>query len=366
MTRPTWRPRGAASLVVVLVVALVSLLWPSSPAGAQQRRVVVVGDSVILGAEGPIVSSFSSRGWAVTFDAAVNRSTSAGLEAIQSHRAELTDSLVVNLGANDAGNTAAYRQRVQAILDATADVPHVYWVTIREVRDYYGPANQAVRELAAGRPNVTVIDWHAATAGATDLTASDGLHLNGGGAARMAQVVTDAVVAGALPAAAPPPAPAPPAEAPTTPPTTAAPSSTAAPPTTAAPTTAAPTTESPTTTEVPGVERAAGDELREIGDSTLVDGDTIWTVGGGVAVMVLVLALAGVVLAVWSLARAGRTAPRTSPAHPAVRARQRARRIAEATATADSGSDTAPDTGEGPAADGPAGTTTVGVETQKT
>jgi lysophospholipase L1-like esterase len=367
VTRPTRRPRGTASLVVVLVAALVWLLWPSGPAGAQQRRVVVVGDSVILGAEGPIVSSFSSRGWAVTFDAAVNRSTSAGLEAIQSHRAELTDSLVVNLGANDAGNTAAYRQRVQAILDATADVPHVYWVTIREVRDYYGPANQAVRELAAGRPNVTVIDWHAATAGATDLTASDGLHLNGGGAARMAQVVTDAVVAGALPAAAPPPAPAPPAEAPTTvPPTTAAPPSTATPPSTAAPSTAAPTTESPTTTEAPGVERAAGEELREIGDSTLVDGDTIWTVGGGVAVMVLVLALAGVVLAVWSLARAGRAAPRTSPAHPAVRARQRAQRIAEAAATADSESDTAPDTGQGEAVDGPAGASTVGVETQKT
>jgi lysophospholipase L1-like esterase len=232
--------RRTAALLVLAACLLGASVGPGT-AGAQQRRVVVVGDSVILGAEGPITSSFGGRGWAVTFDASVNRSTAAGLEAIESHRAELTDSLVVNLGANDAGSPGTFRQRVQAIMDATAGVPHVYWVTIREVRDYYGPANQIVRDVAAGRPNVTVVDWHAATAGATDLTSGDGLHLNGAGAARMAQVVTDAVVAGELPAAAPPPTTvAPP------PPTTVAPTTAA--PTTVAPTTAAPTTAAPTTT----------------------------------------------------------------------------------------------------------------------
>ncbi len=161
--------RRCGTAVAVVLLAAGAVVPP--PAAAQQRRVVVVGDSVILGAKAQLTSSLAGMGWAVTFDAAVSRSTAAGLDAIESHRGELTDSLVVSLGANDAGNTASFRQKVKAILDATANVPHVYWVTIREVRDYYGPANQAVREVAAGRPNVTVVDWHAATLGRTDLTA---------------------------------------------------------------------------------------------------------------------------------------------------------------------------------------------------
>ncbi len=331
-----------------VLVALAGLLlavapWPLTDTGAQQRRVVVVGDSVILGAQGPMTSAFQSRGWGVTFDAAVNRSTSAGLQAVESHRGELTDSLVVSLGANDAGNTAAFRQRVQAILDATAGVPHVYWVTIREVRDYYAPANQVVRDLAATRPNVTVIDWHAATAGATDLTASDGLHLSGAGANRMAQVVTDAVVAGTLPAAAPPPA-APPAPVETVPPapettappatvpeTTVAPATTAAP----APTEAPATTTAPTTTDAPDERAEPLDAARTATDEALVDSAAWWTVGGGVALMVLVLAACGVALALWSLVRSGpSTSPSPSPMHPAVRARQRAARISAAAAEA--------------------------------
>lgn len=326
MTRAFRRALLAALVVLLAAVAA----WSPAESGAQQRRVVVVGDSVILGAQGPMTAGFTDRGWAVTFDAAVNRSTAAGLDAVEAHRAELTDSLVVNLGANDAGNPATYRQRVQAILDATASVPHVYWLTIREVRDYYAPANQVVRDLAASRPNVTVIDWHAATAGATDLTSSDGLHLNGAGAARMTQVVTDAVVAGALPAAAPPPT--------TAAPTTAAPTTAA--PTTAAPTTAAPTTSASTTTTstTSPPTTIEGDELAaDAGESTLLDGDALWTVGGGFLVVVLVLGLCGIALAGWSLVRSRRSAapPPRSEAHPAVRAQQRAERIAAAAASVD-------------------------------
>ncbi len=322
----TSSPRRRPAALLLVVACLLGLSVGAGVAGAQQRRVVVVGDSIILGAQGPMTSAFTNQGWAVTYDAAVSRSTAAGLDAIESHRAELTDSLVVSLGANDAGSPATFRQRVQAILDATATVPHVYWVTIREVRDYYGPANQIVREVAAGRPNVTVVDWHAATAGAADLTSSDGLHLNGAGAARMAQVVSDAVVAGALPAAAP---------TTTAPPPTTVPPPTTAPPTTVA-TTVAPTTTGATTTVAPSTtverDRSLAD-AREVEDSTILDADAIWTVGGGFGVVVVLMALCGVALAAWALVRSRPgSAPRRSSAHPAVRARQRAERIAAAAA----------------------------------
>ena len=331
----TSRGRVVAAVLAAAVLAVVLSGSVSTPSAAQQRRVVVVGDSIILGAQSTMVPAFQSRGWQVTFDAAVNRSTSAALGAVEAHRPELTDSLVLSVGANDAGNTGAFARRVAAILDATASVPHVYVLTIREVRGYYGAANQALRDVAAGRPNVTVLDWHAATAGDTSLTAGDGLHLNGAGAARMTQLVTDAVIAGVLPVAAAPPTTA----APSPPPATAPP--TAPPPTTAAPTTPVPTTAAPTITDDPAEEPirtseelAVDDVERTAGDSVL-DAGALWTVGGGVGLLVAAFAGAGLVLAAWSLRRpAAPAAPVPSPSHPAVRARLRAERIAAATETA--------------------------------
>lgn len=354
-------PKLGGVAVILLLVTLASVGGPT--AGAQERRVVVIGDSVILGAQSTITSSFSAKGWAVTFDAAVNRSTSAGLAAIESHRAELTDSLVVNLGANDAGDTASFRRKVKAILDATAQVPHVYWVTIREVRDYYGAANQVVRELAAGRPNVTVVDWHAATQGATDLTASDGLHLNGAGAVRMAQVVTDAVLFGALggsvattpvPATPPgPPAPSPPPS----PSTTLVPPPATQPPPLAAPDPGTPgSVPVPAGTDAPGSVGAdeqtrareqmdqehavAHDPVGESAEPSDPRSPLLLVLSAGAAAVALSgsgLVLGGLVLSVVVLFRSATTTPPVqSPTHPAVRARRRSERIAAASGSQES------------------------------
>ena len=302
------RSRRVAVLVCVALAVVtgptLAAVGAGAPAGAQPRRVVVVGDSVILGARAPMTSAFESQGWAVTFDAAVSRSTSAGLGTIESHRAQLTDSLVVSLGANDAGNTATFAGRVRAIMDATATVPHVYWVTIREVRGYYGPANQVLRDAAAGRPNVTVIDWHAATAGTTALTAGDGLHLNGAGAARMTELVTGAVLAGAASRTAPPAAAPPPTAPPTTVPPSTVPPTTVA-PTTVAPTTAPTTTEARTTTSVRPTDVRAADAMtgERAAAASSVDRGTVRSVGGAIGVMVGVLALCGAVVAIRAVFR---------------------------------------------------------------
>ncbi|CAB4979877.1 unannotated protein [freshwater metagenome] len=312
------------ALLLICVLAAVCLTW-AAPSGAQQRSVVVVGDSIILGAQGPMVAAFSNAGWGINFDAVVSRSTSAGAAAIDAHGMELTDSLVINLGANDAGNTASYRQKVEQILSSTAGVPHVYWLTIREVRDYYPAANQALREVAAGHPNVTVLDWNAATAGSTGLTSSDGLHLTGSGAAAMTDLVFGAVVNSVIPQIAPAPAPTPPPE--TVPPATAPPA--AAPPETAPPTslpatTVTPTTLPTTTTSMPQSttsstrlaavlpkSTAGGKRMERALDSGGVDvGSALgWTLGGGFALVVVLLALGGAALGTWALIGAGAKTP---------------------------------------------------------
>jgi lysophospholipase L1-like esterase len=309
------------ALLLICVLGAVCLSW-AAPSSAQQRSVVVVGDSIILGAQGPMVAAFSNAGWGINFDAAVSRSTSAGAAAIDAHWMELTDSLVINLGANDAGNTASYRQKVEQILTSTAGVPHVYWLTIREVRDYYPAANQAVREVAAGHPNVTVLDWNAATAGSTGLTSSDGLHLTGSGAAAMTDLVIGAVVNSVVPQIAPPPAPAATAPPETVPPVTTPPET--APPTSPPATTLTTTTLATTTTSLqqsttsstrlgavlpqsaPGgkrMERALASGGVDVGSALG------WTLGGGFALVVVLLALGGAALGSWALIGAGAKQP---------------------------------------------------------
>lgn len=325
MTPPTPRRRRAGLRIALLGVlaSLCASFAGVGTAGAQQRHVVVVGDSVILGAQSAMVGAFNGAGWSISFDAAVNRSTAAGAAAIDGHAMELTDTLVINLGANDAGNTGAYRQRIEQIFAATASVPHVYWLTIREVRDYYPAANQTLREAAAAHPNVTVLDWHGVTVGRTDLTSSDGLHLNGAGAAAMTDLVTGAAFNGVVPA------PAAPAPAATLPPQTAPPET--APPVTDAPTTVpttlaiettttlAPTTTStaPTTTTASGrVDRAVTQDAALAAEQVNDDGNVVSrTLGGGVAVVVVLLALGGAALGGWALVgtrgRPGPASPRT-------------------------------------------------------
>lgn len=206
---------AAVALVAAACGSGILPVVPDEVASAQQRHVVVVSDSILLGAQAPVSAQLSGSGWTVSFDGAVSRSTLAGAEVVRSHAAELTDTLLVGLGANDAGNPATFRQRVEAVLAAASTVPNVYWLTIREVRPYYGPANQVLRDAAARHPNLHLIDWNAASWGRSDLTAGDGLHLNGAGSALIAGLVAGTLNGSIAPASGsaaptvPPSAPAP-------------------------------------------------------------------------------------------------------------------------------------------------------------
>ncbi|MGB3411867.1 MAG: hypothetical protein WBA45_11790 [Microthrixaceae bacterium] len=202
------------SLVLALALGYAATsVGMATAAGAQGRHVVVVGDSILLGAQNQLAAQYARIGWTATLDMAVSRSTLAGLDAIERHRGELGDSLVIGLGANDAGDTAAFKSRVERVLNAISEVPHVYWLTIAEVRPYYPAANQVLRDAASTHPNLTVIEWAQHAAATPTATGSDGLHLTSFGATEMANLVSFATVIGATPkpvgGAAPSIAPAP-------------------------------------------------------------------------------------------------------------------------------------------------------------
>jgi lysophospholipase L1-like esterase len=299
MTRLT---RAVAPLLVALVV-LAGTLAGTAPAGAQQpapgtppRKVLVVGDSVILGAQNQMTQGFAGKGWSVVFDASVSRSTSAGAQAVAARKADATDALVVNLGANDAGNANLYAQRVEQVLAAAAGVPRVYWLTIREVRPYYPAANNVLREAAKRHPNLTVVDWNAAST-APGLTSSDGLHLKPQGAVAM----TDAVLAAVQQN-----------ESTTTTTTTTTSTTTTVPPTTAAPTTtAAPSTTTTTSEPKNAVDTKVADDAGGMPKGTGELGGGPY-VGIGMGLLVAGLLLCGAFAALRSAARK-RAASRPAP-----------------------------------------------------
>lgn len=157
--------------------------------GFHRPAAFFLGDSVMLGAADAIHAAMHP--WDVVVDAAVSRTTVAGLEVLRRRRAEVHDVVVVQLGTNDGDDPAAYAQRVREVMDELHDVALVLWLTIKEARPYYGPANAALREVVAGYPNGLVADWNAVAS--PSATYSDGLHLTAEGATTMATLARDTV-----------------------------------------------------------------------------------------------------------------------------------------------------------------------------
>jgi lysophospholipase L1-like esterase len=156
------------------------------------RRVFVLGDSVILGAQAQIEATLGAAGWEVLFDATVGRSTRGGLEEILRRRTEVGGTVVVMLGHNDGADPQIFGPDADALLSELSDVPSVVWLTIHEVKDYYAQANHLLAVVAAGRANVQLVDWDA-VADTPGVTNPDGLHLTATGSQAMADLVLAAI-----------------------------------------------------------------------------------------------------------------------------------------------------------------------------
>jgi len=220
---------GSSTTTTTTTAAPATTLAPGA-----KKKLLVVGDSVVKGVEafgGLPVLKAALPGYEVTFDAEESRSTVAGAGVILAHNPAQFDTVVVGLGANDAGSPDVFRARAKRVLDELQPNAHVFWLNLREVGRYavqYKQANAALALLAGGYPNTQVIDWNAfANTLPPGQIAADGLHLSNASAVAMANLIADSVK-GTSPFS----------------------HSTATTTTTTSPT-SAPTTERPTTTKAP-------------------------------------------------------------------------------------------------------------------
>jgi hypothetical protein len=191
-----YRDRGAVFVVRGEHVRRWPAIAPRSVGGVtvpglHPPEAFFVGDSVMLGAKAAIESAM--RPWGVTVDAVVGRSTLAGLEVVRSRRGAVHDVVVIQLGTNDGASLAPYALHVDQIMRELEGVPVVIWLTIREARRYYAGTNATLRRTLRAYPNAFVADWNAYSPASGMYT--DGLHLRPSGAAAMARLVHDAILA---------------------------------------------------------------------------------------------------------------------------------------------------------------------------
>jgi hypothetical protein len=207
--------RGALRLAAVAVIAALAVgaADHATAAGKSLQHVTLIGDSVATAMSGwPQGFALLNQGVDLDFEALPCRrledpSCPPGppttIDLIKQQGARVGPSVVIAVGYNDfADHYAAEIDDVLAALEA-ANVKHVFWLTLRAAHHPYIGMNDEIVAAAAKHPEVTVIDWNLYSRSHPEWFQDDGLHMLSGGAAAMAGLIHQKLLAAGV--AAPPP-----------------------------------------------------------------------------------------------------------------------------------------------------------------
>jgi hypothetical protein len=172
-------------------------LDPMRPIGDQVdgNRLIVIGDSVLASLSSrygdQLCTNLVWRRWAVEVDAEVGQHIEFGRRVLARRGSTGWDAAVVMLGNNYDGDLQAFATELDALLDELGDVP-VVLLTVTRYRPIQDQVNYVLRNTAAERPNVRLVDWQARTAeeDADELLSGDGLHLSERGQVALAATIT--------------------------------------------------------------------------------------------------------------------------------------------------------------------------------
>ena len=101
----------------------------------------------------------------------------------------LRPNVVLHLGTNGPPTNSDLAK----VLDELAGVNRVVLVNTSVERSWQDETNSPIAAAAAGRPNVVVADWYAASAGHPEYFVSDGVHLTKEGGAAYAAMIAAAL-----------------------------------------------------------------------------------------------------------------------------------------------------------------------------
>jgi hypothetical protein len=155
----------------------------ASHAAARQKRALLIGDSVMLGASAELRRVLGRR---AVIDAAVSRQFTEGAAALRRRLRSMpaNATVLIHLGNN---GYIPFRP-FEALMRELSRRPRVVLVTVRVNRQWQRSVNDAIRYAARRHDNAVIADWHAASGGAGVLR--DGAHTTARGTALYARTLS--------------------------------------------------------------------------------------------------------------------------------------------------------------------------------
>lgn len=156
-------------------------------------RLLIIGDSVILGAKPWVAALLGAQGWRVNQTSWESMHTWEAATIVDANRSRfgIGKVVIVQLGTNDGMNSTELNTYIDAVMPHLATVYRVYWVNLRQFTSWVPAANATIAAAATRYPNLRIIDWDARSTPDPSLVYADGYHLNPAGQVAMAQLLAD-------------------------------------------------------------------------------------------------------------------------------------------------------------------------------
>jgi lysophospholipase L1-like esterase len=204
--------RRGALVVVTGLLAVLALTIASTPTAViRGRRVLVIGDSIMLQSHDDVQSALTAAGWQPTVYAKGGTNVAYWIRPAATLVARLhPDVVVVELGTNDCGDCAGVGWDVDRVMASFADAGLVAWLNVQQDAPYPpqpDAINLTLASALAWWDNTKIVDFNRAFAGHPEWHAGtpSGVHLSPDGEHALAQLIV-AALPPARPGASPRPA----------------------------------------------------------------------------------------------------------------------------------------------------------------
>jgi hypothetical protein len=145
------------------------------------NRVLMIGDSILASVSkrygNEVCRTMTPLGWQVEVEAEVSRFVDFGLIVADRMLEQDWDAIVIFLGTNYNRDANQYFKLMNRLINRFGDRPVVV-VTVGERNADMVEVNKILRALDETYPNVTIVDWAAATAADPGLLREDLIHLS--------------------------------------------------------------------------------------------------------------------------------------------------------------------------------------------
>ncbi|WP_088291701.1 acyltransferase family protein [Bacillus mycoides] len=150
-------------------------------------NVTAIGDSVMIDIAPYLKNAFPD----IRIDAQIGRQLSKAIPVVEQLKNEgnLGNYVIIGLGTNGAFTT----EQLVSLMELIGNERKMIFINTRVPRPWESIVNERLKVTASKYPNVTLVDWYAASAGKRDYFAPDGVHLTNVGAEAYAELVVKAV-----------------------------------------------------------------------------------------------------------------------------------------------------------------------------